>query len=257
MKIIKKYLLVVEGQVTEPSILKTIFTKYGFSVHHAPKIHLTGFNIEDYTFGDKYDIIIAQGPRNRIGELVKKYKSDETDLKRIFKLCNENFAGIFLIYDVDHTSNNDLEEMFRYFNDESEGLLLVSSPCIEVISDFGRTEELKCKHLKEYKSQLNTKLNKEGKESAKKYTLDNFEDLIINFLDKNTQESNNTNIMEHPQFVIEKINSLNIRKNTLEGQEVIYRYFTTVIYVCIAYVLGLTKEIENYDIVRQFFINQK
>ena len=40
-------------------------------------------------------------------------------------------------------------------------------------------------------------------------------------------------------------------------QPVLYRYFTTTLYVCIAYILGLTKEIDNSEIVANFFLSQK
>ena len=40
-------------------------------------------------------------------------------------------------------------------------------------------------------------------------------------------------------------------------QPVLYRYFTTTLYVCIAYILGLTKEIDNSEIVEEFFLSHK
>ena len=51
---------------------------------------------------------------------------------------------------------------------------------------------------------------------------------------------------------------MNIRG--IEGNinyRVVYRYFTTVIYVCIAYIKGLTREIDNYNIVKDFFECEK
>ena len=69
------------------------------------------------------------------------------------------------------------------------------------------------------------------------------------FLKQNYIDFNEPNIMEHPSLVIKKINQENIR----EDNYVYYRYFTTVIYVCIAYALGLTKQIENYNEVYSFF----
>ena len=58
--------------------------------------------------------------------------------------------------------------------------------------------------------------------------------------------------MEHPYSIIKKINSENIRNK----DEVIYRYFTTVVYVAIANIHGLTKMIDNYDNVRKFFLKK-
>lgn len=54
--------------------------------------------------------------------------------------------------------------------------------------------------------------------------------------------------MEHPRLIIEMINRHNIRTDSY----VKYRYFTTVLYVVIANIFGLTKEIENYEVVERF-----
>lgn len=63
--------------------------------------------------------------------------------------------------------------------------------------------------------------------------------------------------MEHPKLVISKINTLNKRTLLNDGSvEFYYRYFTTVIYVCFAYVLGLTKEVDNVSILKEF-LNKK
>ena len=251
----KRFLIVVEGEKTEPTLFKAIFEKYGFTVHISPQMPLTNFRVEEYFINDS-EVTIIQGPRNRIGEFLKKYNSQSTDLNKIFKLSGEIFAGIFIIYDVDHASNNDLSDLFDIFDNESDGLLLVSSPCIEVLSDIKRNEELKCEHLSEYKRLLNKTLNKRYGLSSKDYIKSNFEELIIETLEKNTKDFNSNNVMEHPSLVIELINKHNIRHNVKNNTYVIYRYFTTVIYVAIAYILNLTKEIENVNIVKEFFKKQ-
>ena len=248
----KKFLLIVEGKVTEPSIFKTIFERYGFKVNIGPQMPLTDFNKEEYIL-DNSEVNILQGPKNRISELLRYYKLDSTDLQKIFKECSEVCSGIFIIYDVDHTSNDDLEELSKLFQDEMEGLLLVSSPCIEVLADVKRTAELKCNHLSEYKSSLNTQFDLSHHVSAKKYIENNFEKLAVDIIDKNVKELGSSNIMEHPQLVIDYINKNNIRINEKEKCYVIYRYFTTVIYVAVAYILGLTKEIDNAEIVKNYF----
>ena len=58
--------------------------------------------------------------------------------------------------------------------------------------------------------------------------------------------------MEHPFLVINKINEDNERSE----ETVNYRYFTTVIYVCISFALGLTEKINNYQTVYNFFKNK-
>ena len=65
--------------------------------------------------------------------------------------------------------------------------------------------------------------------------------------------------MEHPRLIVEKINCLNERVNLPNRCDsyVIYRYFSTVVYVAIASSRGLTREIENYGIVKSFFEKEK
>ena len=64
--------------------------------------------------------------------------------------------------------------------------------------------------------------------------------------------------MEHPEYVLQQINLLNDRTYINDDfQPVLYRYFTTTLYVCIAYILGLTKEIDNSIIVENFFLSHK
>lgn len=61
--------------------------------------------------------------------------------------------------------------------------------------------------------------------------------------------------MEHPNLIVNKINNLNERVNfkNKELSYVNYRYFSTVVYVALASALSLTKEINNYEIVKSFF----
>ena len=47
------------------------------------------------------------------------------------------FRKIFYIFDVDYTSSFDVKRALEFFCDENDqGLLLLSSPCIEGICDF-------------------------------------------------------------------------------------------------------------------------
>ena len=67
--------------------------------------------------------------------------------------------------------------------------------------------------------------------------------------------------MEHPQLIISKINEDNKRVNYPKDSPlksyVIYNYLTTVVYVFLAYINGLTREINNYEIVRNYLLNLK
>ena len=88
------------------------------------------------------------------------------------------------------------------------------------------------------------------------YIQRNFEPLALRFLEYNQREFNSNNVMEHPSLVIDKINELNERRNWIEDgnnlSECIYQYYTTVIYVLLAFVFGLTVEIDNCSKVRDF-----
>lgn len=163
------------------------------------------------------------------------------------------FAAVFWIYDVDHTSCENLSKMFNRYNNENDGLLLVSSPCIEILSRPSYKETLEVEHLRQFKAETNVFIDSLYHTNAKDYIKNNFFKLSIEYLDKNYIEFKELNIMEHPRLIINKINDLNERTNTF----VKYRYYTTVVYVVVAYILGLTKEIENYEIVRKYFIEKK
>ena len=264
----KNFLLIVEGEVTEKDIMTSVFERYGIEVYDKGKLDLNNARAEELTIkqfsvpADR-NIILLQGPKNRIHDWLKDINNKTEDFERFFNNLDGLFAGIFVIYDVDHTSKDDLLEMFNKFNDEtSNGLLLLSSPCIEVMVDKERKSDLMVTHLKEYKIELNTKYNKEYKCSAKQFIVKNFESLALYYLEKNVEELHCKNVMEHPALILSKINELNERTFvSSDNQPVHYRYFTTVIYVCIAYIYGLTKEAENAGEVKKFLLahidNQK
>ena len=251
------YLILTEGEKTEKNILREVLKRYDFNVVDSPKVNsYSDIEIDIETISnDKENIVIAQAPKNRLSELLKLYNEKNYDLDKVFGNRANYFAGIFLVFDVDHTSIEDLKNMFDIHNDETEkGLLLVSSPCIEIMADYGRTSEIRVNHLSDYKKEINKHINDElrfGK-NVEQYIIDNFEELAIKYLDQNVEEFNSYNVMEHPQLVIDKINETNIRSN----EEVIYRYFTTVVYVAMAYICRLVKIDNNYNIIREYLLNR-
>lgn len=246
------YLLIVEGEKTEYAVFEKVFLRYGFNIIAEKRMKSFDSFVDSFdttAFSNTKDnIVIAQGPKNRISELLRT-DSISFDFSNAFQ---NKFNGIFLIYDVDHTSNEDLQEFMSIHADETDsGLLLVSSPCIEILSEPGRSEPIDVDHLLTYKRERNDYINNTlhyGKNTAS-FISDNFEKLAMYYLDQNYREFSESNIMEHPQLIIDKIN----KHNTRTSNHVVYRYFTTVVYVVLASVLGLTKEINNYSIVRRVF----
>ena len=256
----KNFLLIVEGNKPEKDLFSRVFEKYGFNVIRQDIITIPNgddiFKFDRTNFvGEKSNIVIINGPKNRISEFINLFDGTIDSLDNLILDPFTLFAGVFLIYDVDHTSKEKLKKMFDKFQNETDnGLLLVSSPCIEILGDTDRKEEIKVNHLEEYKKERNNWATNQKLSSYQDYLINNFEKLALYYLDKNTIDSGNNNVMDHPSFVIEMINNCNERKYIdNDHQPVIYRYFTTVVYVCVAFINGLTKDINNVEIVKQFF----
>ena len=251
----KRYLLIVEGHKTEINILENVLKNKGFKTNSTASINFSKLSYFNYTiFNDKnIEVFIVASEQSRIHDIVIKFDKNKEDLERFFGFTTNAFQGIFLIFDLDHNDNEDLQTMFNMFNDEYSGLLLISSPCIEVLGDLER-KEFQCKHIKkEYTTKLNTFHEINNKCNVEDFIIKNFDKLALFYLIENYKTFNEENIMEHPRLVIEKINKENIRCN-IEDKKICYiRYFTTVIYVLIAFMFGLTKKINNYKIVYKYF----
>lgn len=262
----KNYLFIVEGEVTEKEILSKILVNYGFKkINDAGRLKFSAnSNTADFILkhlnstANEDQIIIVQGPQTRIRCWLNDFDAKTSDFERFFDGIETSFAGVFIIYDVDHTTSDELEKMFNLYPDETTGLLLVNSPCIEVLGDTNRTDDLKAESLtKDYKAKLNIRYDKEHHTNVKDYIIKNFDSLILYFIDKNVKDSKSTNVLDHPQFVISEINKYNIRPYFEGNKEMCYyRYFTTVMYVAIAYMLGKTKEFDNAEAVKQIFIDR-
>lgn len=254
----KRILLIVEGKTDEQNVLGNAFRKYGFETivsNESLNIENIGaFRKFEYS-SSKDNVVIIQGPRNRIHDFLKLIRNEYVSIEKIFSYAYAFFQNIFLIYDVDHNDCSDVSEMFSRFSDESSGMLLLSSPCLEVLADYdrNRTEE-RYSHLSEYKADINKHYNG----GTFEYIAEHLNEIMLYFLDKNYNEFHEENVLVHPAKIVDKINELNIRKNYPDKSKsfVVYRYFSTVLYVAISCAFGLTKEIDNYSIVRDFFLGQ-
>lgn len=261
----KKYLIIVEGEVDEVDIFEKIFLSLGFKVSRDKTLNFKNINLDlaskIFSNLDK-DIYIVHSIQNKIHDIVIKFDKQTEDIEKFFGLSSNFFQGIFLIFDIDHNDKEDVDLMFNKFQDEYTGLLLVSSPSIEVLADINNKILGKTKFnslTKEYKGKLNSYFDTNHHCNVWEYISNNFFNLLIKVLEKNYNDFKENNIMEHPKLVIEKINQLNIRNNyQCNGKTITeceYHYFTTVIYVFVAFVFGLTLEINNYSKVLNFFRN--
>lgn len=261
----KKYLIIVEGKKDEVKIFSNLLIKLGFKVESGKDIDFgkTNFKEVSETFTmNNLEVLILHSAQSRIHDIVIKFDNSKDDIERFFGFATNYFQGIFLIFDIDHNDNDDVKNMFEKFQDEYSGLLLVSSPCIEVLGDLDNKIIGKKKFYdlsKEYKGVLNLFFDKNYQCNVWEYISDNFFELLLKALEKNYNDFNEKNIMEHPRLVIEKINEKNIRNNYKSGGKMItechFEYFTTVVYVFIAFIFGLTSEINNYSKVKDFFKN--
>ena len=259
MQMMSNLLFIVEGETDEPTVLGSVFERYGFKViRSAERMSVdtedSGLQFEKFQYAtDRSNVVIIQGPRTRIHDFLKAFKENEMSLERAFSYAYSYFKGIFLIFDVDHNDCEDVEEMYRRFGDESSGMLLLSSPCFEVLADFDHDRKEETYHrIHEYKAAI----NEHHKGRTLDFMVDHFPELLLFFLEKNRKEFQEDNVMEHPRLIVESINRLNERVNCREPDQsyVVYRYFSTVLYVAIAYANGLTKEVRNYEAVREFFL---
>ena len=245
----KRSLLIVEGAKTEKRIFTSIFERYGFNVVDCKKLEkYDETNEEKYyasvkEIGDiihtpisKDTIYIMQGPHNRINELIEIDKEifDYDYFEQLFQTQDVLINFIFIIYDVDHTSEKNLEEFQLKMNDETSGMLLVSCPCIEVLGDIdarnGQRKKLDCTHLKEYKKIINKLELDNYKCSFEDYVIEHFNEIMLYYLNYNMKQFNTNNVLLHPQKIITFINN----KSKRSKQDCSFWYFSTVIYVAIA-----------------------
>lgn len=252
-------LVIVEGRKSEQSILSYVLPKYGFNPITVEKklcedIDFTYYNYTD----DKDNIFVVEGPKNRIKDVVKDLKETEDDFFRNFVSPKMKFAGIFLIYDVDHNSNDEIATAFKKFNDESTGLLLLNSPCIEVLGDT-QNEEFECKLLTEYKKHL-SRLHSKNKISTLEYIKMNFTDIMIKYLKKNYEDFSNENeeweagmVTTHPEYLIKLNEKKNVRTgNNKDDFYCLIRYYSTVIYVILAFAKGFSGKLNSYELLLNY-----
>lgn len=261
----KRFLLIVEGEKAEVEVFTHVLKKYEYMVgNNLPKLDFTGkskaLGLGVFTNNDA-DVYIVSSKPNRLSDILKYYDPQTDMLERAlgFK-TSDAFQGTFLVYDVDHNKDETLEKAYSHFRSEESGLLLIECPCLEVLGDdeFNPIPEREMERPSEsYKPELNLYHHRVHHCGTIEYIKNNFERLALRFLIQNHYDFNSDNVMDHPGLVIGKINEMNTRINKEDSTLCIYRYYTTVVYVFLAYIKGLTKKIDNYEAVKNMLEGKK
>ena len=258
----KNYLLIVEGSVMEPTIFNYVLPQYGFNVVKIPEQLSTDSDFTKMEFMDDKDtIFIVQGPKNRVKDLIDTEVDLNSDsLSRKFFGPDVYFAGIFLIYDTDHNLKEQLEKAFSKFKDSSEGLLLLSVPCIEALGEFDYNFIHEDRSFENYKARLNQHYQNIYGMDTKEYIQCNFNKLMLESLirNKNTFVKENKewdvhNVVMHPQYLLETHRKYNRCNGVCEDDyQVFIRYYATVLYVVIAHLKGLAREFSNLEMLKNY-----
>lgn len=246
-------LLIVEGK-TECDIFRYVLPKYGFNEIIIEEPICKNKNFSNFKFSSTKDnIIVIEGPKNRIKDVVKNLE-DTDDFYRYFVTPTIKFAGIFLIYDVDHNSHDVIKNAFNKLSDESTGMLLLNCPCVEVLGDV-LLNNYECKHFSEYKKYLNDFHTTHNKLSTNDFIKTNFNDILIRFLEKNYEDFKKenpkwepSNVMRHLEYLIELDKKYNIREG--KDKNDFYcniSYFSTALYIFLSFVKGFSRYLNSYQ----------
>ena len=136
------YLIVVEGEKIEIGLIKYIFS-VALPTYRVESTVYKGTKTTKFVDANCEDnvIYVIKPKRNRLSNVVQDIKTNGDDIFAFNVYFSEEidsdfFAKKFLIFDADYTSNIDIEIALNHFNDEySNGLLVLSLPCIEALSD--------------------------------------------------------------------------------------------------------------------------
>lgn len=241
------FLFVVEGEDAEHKIIENIFLKLNYQTHSVKtKDELTTRVLES----NGSNIFIIQGPKNRIHNILTQHtKIDSFPVHfNIDKYINK----CFIIYGADYNEYNVLTRFFDKFNDENEGILLISNPCIEVLADT--VFDTHTGEATKYKLKLREQLLKSNPQSLQNksvldYINDNIGELLLNQMKRNQSLFNEPNINLHPQLAI---NSISNNLPDYEKGQHKFEILLTVLYVSIGHIFDLLRPFDNYQMVYGF-----
>lgn len=159
-KNIGKVIYVVEGDVTEPSIIKTIFNKLLNYEVNTYKKHDDSYSILNSKTNKYSKVYVIPSKNPQINQIEKSQDYFYNILNNKFEISSENSA-IYYIFDRDRNNNRPTtikNHIAKYCNSrdndtEMNGLFLLSYPCIEAcyLNALNDKNEFSCgQNIKDY-----------------------------------------------------------------------------------------------------------
>ena len=264
---LKKYLAIVEGKSMECEVLEYGLSTYGFQVNDNL---IKDYKLDDYSNmftvkclenKDK-QFVILQSNQSRIKDFINTIDKESSDISRL--LVGKDFVSIFLIFDIDHNTKEEIDASFNKFNEPSTGLLILSSPCFEVIAPYSNDKQYEGISFKKFKTSKSTYYSDNFHISTKDYIKYSFNELLIHHLKNNKdkydiEELQETNdITYHPEYIIILSNKYNIREGSDElSYKVNYTYFSSILYVVLLYLFDFARYSDSYTKLLNFLINKQ
>lgn len=262
----RNYLIIVEGSKTEQSIFEFVLRQYDLDVVVYPTPLSFNGDFKKIQFSnEKENVFVIQGPKNRLKDLIFSKNKDDIEISsesinRLFFEPNVYFAGIFIVYDSDHNSIDEIEAAYKKFSNMSDGLLVLSVPCIESIAGYDFNRKYESNSFIGYKNELNQYYDSKFSQNTMEYIQCNFNKLMLENLIRNIKtfkKENSTwevnDITLHPLYMLKIHKSKNLCTGTCEeNYHVIINYFATIMYTIICYIKGFAKEIDNFKLLKDY-----
>lgn len=203
-------LIIVEGQDLELDLLEDMFKRLfpGCDIKKFINgVKIDSDNIEVFSSEHNIRFILVK-PKHNTLSLILKDIAKQPDIVmpyRIFideELIDYQFRYIFYLFDIDHTSKEELLDAFNLFNDECDrGLLLISSPSIEAMSDFSNnsftiSKQNNEKIKKTYKPSVQKQIQRISKCKTKTFIKNNIFTLLRHCLHRNKNIFNTVDLFE-------------------------------------------------------------
>ncbi len=239
----KNILCVVEGEVTEIEIFKSLFMQLGYEIVSRTK----NGNFQHIVYDDnKSRLYLVPGKHPQVTSELANLEN--IDIHKLYCINEKYVAYTFIVYDFDSAKGNYLLDKYKNkFNSEDEGLLIVSSPCIESIVDTRTSSRDYNDKPSKYKDDVLTLNNivLDNNSNIIDYINKNIFDLLIKQLEYNASTFETKDIFEHINCAYKKAEDNNVDINTGNYD---YKAIFTLLYVIVAFARDiLPKSGEPYE----------